>query len=60
MSLTLETPVRRETLAEFMARKHDPKWKPKALPRSRAARMSDAKFAALLRQHSGRGIVRTV
>jgi hypothetical protein len=50
MTITLEAPAR-ETLAEFMARKSDPKWKPRPLPKSRHTRLSDAKFAALLRQH---------
>jgi hypothetical protein len=58
MTTLLEAPVRRETLQEFLDRKHDPKWKPKALPRSRNARLSDAKFSALLRQYGGSGIVK--
>lgn len=43
-----------ETLAEFMARKHDPKWKPRALPKPRRLpRLPDEKFYKLLEQEGG-------
>ncbi len=49
----------RETVAEFMARKHDPKWKPKPLPKFRPyPRLSEEKFARLLAEHGGSGIIR--
>lgn len=49
----------KESLAEFMARKSDPKWKPKPLPRfKKLPKLPDHKFAALLAQHSGSGLVR--
>ena len=42
----------RESVEEFMARKHDPRWRPAALPRSRRVpRLPEAKFEALMREH---------
>lgn len=47
-----------ETLEQFMARKSDPNWKPAPLPKFRKLpKLSEAKFAALLREHGGSGIV---
>lgn len=43
--------AQRESVAEFMARKHDPRWRPAALPRSRRLpRLSEEKFEALMRE----------
>lgn len=51
-------PQPQETLAEFMARKSDPKWKPAPLPKFRKLpKLRDDKFAALLRQFGGQGLV---
>ena len=44
--------AQRESVEEFMARKHDPSWRPAALPRSRRLpRLPEAKFEALMREH---------
>ena len=53
MTTTLEaTTAQRETVADFMARKHNPAWRPAALPRSAALpRMTDQAFEQLYRQH---------
>ena len=51
--MTLEaTTAQRESAADFMARKHNPAWRPAALPRSAALpRMADKEFEQLYRQH---------
>ena len=53
MTTTLEaTTAQRETVADFIARKHNPAWRPAALPRSAALpRMTDQAFEQLYRQH---------
>lgn len=59
-ALPVEVRVPRvESRQEFLDRKSDPNWKPKPLPRPRGQRrLSEAKFAALLREHGGSGVVR--
>ncbi|MGC5225181.1 hypothetical protein ACPW96_21640 [Micromonospora sp. DT81.3] len=48
---SLEAPVR-ETVEAFMARKHNPKWRPAPLPKPTALpRMTDEQFEALYRSH---------
>jgi hypothetical protein len=48
---------RRETLQEFLDRKHDPNWKPAPLPKFRKLpRLSEEKFARLLAEHGGSGV----
>lgn len=47
----------RETLAAFMARKHDYRWKPKPLAKPRKLpRLSDEKFAALMLEQGARQV----
>lgn len=48
--------IERESVADFMARKHDPKWKPKALPRPRKLpKLSDEKLARLMAEQGWTG-----
>lgn len=47
-----------ESIEEFMARKSDPNWKPAPLPKFRKLpRLSEEKFAKLLAEHGGSGII---
>lgn len=47
-----------ETVEQFMARKSDPNWKPAPLPKFRKLpRLSEEKFAKLLAEHGGSGII---
>ena len=43
--------AQRESVAEFMARRHDPSWRPRPLPRPRRLpRLSEERFEALMRE----------
>ena len=43
--------AQRESVAEFMARRHDPAWRPRPLPRPRRLpRLSEERFEALMRE----------
>ncbi|AWY06677.1 hypothetical protein SEA_ZETA1847_43 [Microbacterium phage Zeta1847] len=49
-------PAARESVEDFIARKRDPKWRPAALPKPRRLpKLSDDKFAALMREHGATG-----
>ncbi|WP_282838103.1 hypothetical protein [Microbacterium flavum] len=43
--------AQRESVAEFMARRHDPAWRPRPLPQPRRLpRLSEERFEALMRE----------